>query len=780
MKYKLIISLLLISSLLMGKVSAQDAVSDSVDVLHYNLVLDMGSSVAKQLRGNAEITFVLTRPCRSITFDLICDSIRPVSLDGVVVRGFSYDRDMAQLRVNINGGQPGDTHVVSVPYFTNGYLESYGWGGLHMDNNIHYNLGVAFQAYPHVYGRSWFPCRDNFYDKATYRLEVTSKPSWRAVCSGLRQSETANPDGSNTSVWLLDHPTPTYLVSVSSANWHLIERTYQGHYDTYPALIGFTTHDSAAVQSAYGILDDVLPMYERCFGPYRWDRIGYISTPQGSMEHVSNIGLVSSCMATLSNSCQMTICHEFAHAWFGNLITCAGEGDMWFNEGGATFCEEVATEAAFSPEAACDYYQGKLSAVLRSAHLDDDGYRALSGMSPFYTYGTTTYQKGAMVWHSLRGVLGDSLFYSCMRRLFYGCAFGNLDAASLRDSLSLYSGIDLTGFFDFHVFNPGFVDYSIDRFEPMYDNTARLTLRQLLRGTDRYARGNRVPVTFFSSDLRRSKQWMLFDDSVATSEFSLPFVPSFAVVDYDHQLSDACVDDTVLIRAKGLYKLDNSFCAISVPDSPAEAWVHMGHHFVHPTGDTLDGVVRLADRYWQVSGILPWETEYTGRFLYNQGSNGSSGAANVDLGFYDNRNTLDSLCLLYRPDAGQQWQVVSRRRTSNSTIASGYFTARLLPGQYTLGVIDTALVGISQPSVQGRGEAKIAISPNPSRDFFRIDLQDYDDFFNVIVLDTTGKKVLQMNDMRSGDTLRHNLPAGSYVVLIQNNFLSLHSQIIVQ
>ena len=276
-----------------GRAAAQTAAEDSVDVLHYDLTLDMGNAVERQLRGVAELTFVLTKACDAVSFDLICDTLHPVSLDGMVTRGFSYDRDNARLSVYTQGGHAGDTHVLSVPYVTNGYVEGYGWGGLHFDRSIYYTLGVAFTGYPHVYGRSWFPCRDNFYDKATYRLTVTSQPGWSAQCGGLRLSETVNDDGSSTSVWAIEQPTPTYLVSVASAAWNTIEREYAGVYGTYPATLGYLNQDSARVAEAYDILEDVVPMYEHAFGPYRWGRIGYVATPKGSMEHVNNIGLSS-------------------------------------------------------------------------------------------------------------------------------------------------------------------------------------------------------------------------------------------------------------------------------------------------------------------------------------------------------------------------------------------------------------------------------------------------------------------------------------------------------
>jgi hypothetical protein len=56
----------------------------------------------------------------------------------------------------------------------------------------------------------------------------------------------------------------------------------------------------------------------------------------------------------------------------------------------------------------------------------------------------------------------------------------------------------------------------------------------------------------------------------------------------------------------------------------------------------------------------------------------------------------------------------------------------------------------------------------------------YDKKIDVQIYDTMGRKVLEMCDLNDGDTIRHNLPAGTYIVLIKNNFLSLQSQIIVQ
>lgn len=769
--------------LLAVSVQAQDANHDSVDVLHYRLTLDMGHTRVKQLRGVAEITFVKTRDCGSVAFDLIADSVFPVSLDGTVVRGFSYNPDDRLLHVYV-GGNVGDTHVLSVPYVSKGYVESYGFGGLHMDNGIYYNLGAVFKEYPHCFGRSLYPCRDNFYDKATYTYVVTSKPGWRSLCSGLLQSSSRADDGSLTEVWQVDQPIPTYISSVSSAPWHVIETSFPGEERSYPALLGYIGHDSVNVVAHFDMLNQVVPMFERCFGPYRWERIGYISTPTGSMEHAQNIALVSTCMSSSNlQACDMTTCHELGHAWFGNLVTCATAGDMWINEGGASFCEEVAAEAIHGRSKSDAYYQSKLSSVLRTTHYADGGYLPLSNMPERVTYGSTTYDKGALVWHSLRGLMGDSLFYSSMRRLFSACAFSNIDAYALRDSLALYSGMDLEGFFDFHVFHAGFVDYAVESLH-VHGTDASITVRQLLRGTTHYAHGNRVPVTFFSNTLQQSDQWMTFDDSVATASFELPFEAAFAIVDFHNLLSDACTGGSVTLRKKGVEDVPHAHCKIymSAPLNEGSNWMHVAHHYVHPTGDTLPGIVRLSNRYWQVNATRADENT-TLRLFYNRGANDSEGAAFLDDSFYTSSATLDSLAVVFRPDALHPWQVVAHRRTASSSAASGYLVAPLFArGQYALAVVDSAVVGIPPaPPAQGvTSLPQLRLFPNPNRSAFRIDLGGYDKKFTLSILDMKGNKVLEKNNLVDQCRVRHHLPAGTYIVVIKNNFLSLQSQIIVQ
>lgn len=746
---------------------------DTVDILNYDLRLDIGNRTSGQMEGSATLRMQLNVACDSIMLDM-----KPAEIDSVIVDGepTGHSLRLEKLHIPVGGIAANEPFDVAVYYSKGEYVENYNWGGFHFDNNIHYNLGVAFKEYPHNFGRSWFPCRDNFTDRATYRFEITSKAGWSAICSGIKQSERVNDDNSVTSVWVLGQPTPTYLVSVSVAPWRTIERTYEGIDSTYPAIIGFTTQDSASVYEAFEALEDVVPMFERCFGPYKWGRIGYIATPKGSMEHVSNIALVSSCMSSMSLPCQSVIAHELSHSWFGNLVCCSESHDMWINEGGATFCEELAREATTDKATANQYYQNNLEMVLRSAH-HEEGYLALHGVAPTtYTYGTTSYNKGATVWHSLRGYMGDSLFYATMRTFFNDYAFTSVDAYQLRDALSTISGVDLTPFFDFHVFQPGFVHYHIDSVT-VDGNNATLSIHHTSVGTDAVARAHRIPVTFFSPTFDKHKVWLHFDGADTTATFQLPFQAAFAILDYDKEISDACTLEEIVLSNTLPKTLPLTHCKLkAIEKGSGNSHIFVSHHWDEPSHDLApEGVVRFANRYWVVAGQWSEGSQLQGQFQYSRRT-GTSGAGYLDAGFFEEAESLDSMRLMYRYNASYPWQAVSSNHGSNNY--EDYFTTdNLVPGEYTLAVVDPTCVGIDNSS---ETEYEFKIYPNPATNHITITPTHYENAYKTAVYNTEGRRVYRSRKMQDSGVLQLNLPAGTYIMqILDADGKTLHQEKII-
>ena len=736
--------------------------TDSLDAIHYDLHLDIGNKAYHRMEGWTTVTMRIVTNVDTIGLELCPSDVDSVLVDGVSTP-FTFNPSQRMLRIPCNA-HAGDTVAVSVYYSKGGSVMAEGWGGFYFDENIYYNLGIALYEYPHNVGKAWFPCRDNFTDKATYSFHITAMSGWKALCSGLLDTVVYHADGSSTWNWELSRPTPTYLVGVAVAPFHVIKRSYQGENAVYSAILGFLSHDSTSVWNVYNHMSKVIPAFEQRFGPYLWDRVGYVSTPKGSMEHVGNIAFTTNCMASQDEACLATMSHEFAHSWFGNLVTCASSNDMWINEGGASFCEEVAIEALYAdsnPERYRYYARENLFSVLSNTHFRDDGFKPLYGQLPRYTYGSTVYKKGATVWHSLRGYLGDSLFYASLRTLFERCAFGNIDSWQLRDSLSLYSGVDLTDFFDFHVFNAGFIDYVVDSLHSAGQNTT-IVLRQKSYGTETMARGNKVLVTFVSPTGAKTSRLMCFDGETGMATYVLPFTPLYAMVNYDDRLSLASLGREQTTRERGRINMDDVHFAVNV-NSLGDAdsvWMYVVHHWSRPDSTGNGYYKRFANRFWTVSTIASENSKLSGRFHYS-----AIGYTSMDKDFIQSSSEFGLVRLVYREHTGQEWREVSSLTTGSSS--EGYFVYNSLkPGEYTLAMIDTSYVGVAEP-IQECGKA-VKVYPNPTSGSITIVTDRAGELLDVDIVDAAGRKVMRSRLVASGEQLLLDLPTGVYVVNIRN------------
>ena len=766
MKHNKILTFLLLTIVCTFGTQAQT--TDSVDVLDYDVAVDL--SAGKPFAGDATLTVRLVGPCQSLALSL------QGTADTVWVNGSMVDTsDLSAIPTG--SFAVGDTFTVHIRYHGAGYVEDYGWGGFHFDNDMTYNLGVGFYEDPHVMGRVLMPCRDNFHDKATYTLRVRAKRGWTAECGGILQSRTLSADSTELSVWRIAQEIPTYLVSISQAAYRRIQTEVPSLYGTYPLTLGFRDGDSTRIRRTFAELDSVVPMYERCLGPYRWERIGYIATSKGSMEHVNNIALAKEFINSTAERAQMTIAHELGHAWFGNLVTCRTAADMWFNEGGASFTSELAMEANKGRTAAQKYYQTNLESVIRQAHITDNGYRSLSPMPHLYTYGSTTYDKGALVWHSLRGYLGKETFYNALNRLFSEKAFSTIDANEVRDSLASYTNTDLTDFFQFHVFTPGFIDYHIRLDESgCLLNEVGVFVRQQGVGTTATPASSRVPVTFFSHEGDTAKRVIAFEGAEWYDVVSLPFEPSYCVLDRDMDLSDAA---TLAEYIKGSSAL-NAATHVKVSGNLPEATpLFVEHHWGHPWDvDTLTGLRRTTNRYWVVRGA---QNQYYGaqmqlRFVRDGYLNGNY--PYLDPGFVATTASLDSVMVLFREGYGHPWQALTHQRTSSDN--EGWFVVdNLRTGEYTLAVVDTTLLSITQATSQSNDQA-IRLFPNPVTPSEDITLRvPVGGSFTVRIFDAAGRQIWRKRGCRDGRKINPRLTSGTYLVQIENNFVSLQSKLIV-
>jgi aminopeptidase N len=187
------------------------------------------------------------------------------------------------------------------------------------------------------------------------------------------------------------------------------------------------------------------------------------------------------------------LAHELAHQWFGQAVGWKNYHEQWLSEGfsqymAALFARERRGEDAFrdilrqfrrwSLEQSDE---GPIHLGYRLGHIKNEGrvFRAL------------VYNKGALVLHMLRRLVGDEAFFAGVRRYYREHRFAKAGTDDLRAAMEAESGRDLSRFFERWVLDSGLprlrystaigvdeVTVRIEQIGEVYDLPVTVTLLQ--------------------------------------------------------------------------------------------------------------------------------------------------------------------------------------------------------------------------------------------------------------------------------------------------------------
>ncbi len=698
--------------------------------------------------------------------DLYVLNIDSIYLDGIKVSTFSYNDTLIQIPL----APPLTlTDTINVKVYYNGHpQEDPGvnhWGGFKWSGTQAYNLGVGFDTDPHAFGRCWFPCIDDFVDRATYDYYITvdSALHHTAVCGGMLQSVTPNGDGTRTCHWKQTEEIPTYLASVAVGNYICVSDTFQAINGKVPVDIWVNPGDSGDVWTSMPKLHDIFDSYERHFGPHFWCRVGYVSVPfnSGAMEHATNIAYPTSCF-TGNNNYESLYGHELFHSWLGNLVTCSTDLDMWINEGWATYAESIYQEDIYSLAQAKNYRRDAHCKNIRYNHIEEGAYYALYGIPHNLTYGTTVYEKGGMAAHTLRGHLGDSLFFAGVTQFLDSMKYKSLSSEQMCDILSDITGSDLHGYFDSWIYTPGFPHFSVDSFNVspnglQYDVT--VYLREKMRGRSSYSSNVRFELAFMDSLWNMQTVNTDFDGPVSVRTFTIPFSPEIVMVDPEERTADATTDNYCVIDTTFTYNFANTYFTGIVDSLTDSAFVRIEHNWVapDPLKIFIPGLFISTERYWKIDGIFPQNIKLRGKFNYNKTLSTS--------GFLDNElitNVADSLVIFYRSSSACDWQIVPTNQSGNNF--AGYLLTDHTPaGEYALGIWDwDRYLSLPQTNIKTKD---ISVHPNPAKQNLKIKCTDA---CQIRIINTSGKVFITKEASGQHDINIDvsELTAGIYIVSI--------------
>lgn len=663
--------------------------SDSIDLLHTRLELDLTGTSNGVIHGRAAITF--TPRVDGITH-LPLDLLLPV--DSVMMDDgqLPFTQQDEVVTIDLQGSHgPEDTLVVTVAYGGDPPTDPSGFGGFYTLSNYQYDLGVAFDAIPHSYGRAWVPCFDNFVERCSFEFLVHTNNGRSVFANGALQAVQEMGDGERITHWRLDEPIPSYLASVAAGNYAAINDTFPSvDGRAIPVILAALPADTANMRASFAHLKNAFDTFERWFGPYRWNRVGYVLTSAGAMEHATNICYpFYASDGSLGN--EDLVAHELSHHWFGNLITCATPQEMYINEGFADFCAKLFMEDLYGPGKYMELVRDNHKQVVARAHLRDGGWFALNAVPLSKTYGETAYKKGADIARTLRATMGDSLFSAAMKRVLANNAYTAMGSVALRDSLAAASGMDLDHFFDDWIFQPGGAAFLVDSFtvEPSGNNySVAVHVRQKTRGGALPFQHVPVSVTCIGAAGTQHREIVDLGGEQATIQLTAPFPPVTVRLNDDDRLALATTWDTITIAAVGQPLLGNTDVRLITSSVAAPAFVRVEEFWV-PADPYPNGDYQVSpDRWWRVEANIGTGTEIALRITVD----GRAGMTTAyDQGLMQDVDGVafheDSLVLLWRPSPTAAWtpRPVSVNTIGNPTDRNARVEMQgLLPGDYAL------------------------------------------------------------------------------------------------
>lgn len=284
---------------------------------------------------------------------------------------------------------------------------------------------------------TYFPANDHPLDKATYTFRVTVPNPFEVAANGVL-SDTIDHGATTTYVWDARQPMASYLSTVNIGEFdEVIGESPAGVplRDFYPA------GSRAAVREPFEREGEMLDFYSDTFGPYPFDAYGslVIDDEVGTALETQTLSIFGRDMLD-----EYTVAHELSHQWFGDSVSVGDWGDIWLNEGFATYAEGLWIEHTESGDALSawvqDIYQGVAKAGRRMVPPGDPPANKLFNAGVYY--------RGALTLHALRLEIGDEAFFDLLRTYYDRFKGGVARTSDFTAMAEEISGQDLQTFFD--------------------------------------------------------------------------------------------------------------------------------------------------------------------------------------------------------------------------------------------------------------------------------------------------------------------------------------------
>lgn len=317
--------------------------------------------------------------------------------------------------------------------------------------------------------RDWWPCKADMLDKID-SMDILVNVPWGTptaadtfwVASNGKLIDSTISGTSRTFRFSNRYPIASYLVCVSVAKYNRYYRSVVvGGTEmqvVYNLFKGKTAGTYTNILNAMDRVTPVLSAFSTKFGdyPFKNEKHGFYDglLGAGGMEHQTFSGIATGSLQSVS-----TLVHELMHQWFGDNVTFGTWNDLWLAEGFARYsealCGELVPSLGINPYTVRNSFKNNSITLSSASAWIPDGNITNSDLIWNTSYGSTVYERGAIIVSMLRTLCGDAKFFQAMTNYQTQLAGKSASADSLRNHINRVLGRDIAVFFNDYVGGSG-------------------------------------------------------------------------------------------------------------------------------------------------------------------------------------------------------------------------------------------------------------------------------------------------------------------------------------
>ena len=308
--------------------------------------------------------------------------------------------------------------------------------------------------------RKWFPTLDQPNERATQEIFLTVADTFMTLSNGSLISSTSLPGGLRRDHWKLELPSAPYLAMIAVGKWDKVSDYWRGRPVDYYVDPGYG-EDARAI---FAHTPEMIEFFSQKLGfDFVWPKYAQVIVKQfvsGAMENTTAtifadfIQFHEADMVE-SGSNDYIVAHELFHHWFGDLVTCESWANLTLNEGFANYAEYLWYEYKYGRERADISRMSELSGYFDQTAFDAHPLIYYHYADERVIFDAHSYNKGGLVLHMLRDLVGDEAFFASLRLYLQQHAYAAVEAHDLRQAFEEVTGKDLNWFFDQWYFSKG-------------------------------------------------------------------------------------------------------------------------------------------------------------------------------------------------------------------------------------------------------------------------------------------------------------------------------------